>query len=88
MAARDIGLAVVAMGGGRVKAADGVDHAVGLTGLVSLGQSVAKGEPLAMIHARDEGTAQMAEQRLRAAIAVGHDPAEATLASIIERVSA
>ena len=51
---RGLGVAVVTLGGGRTRAADPIDHAVGLTGLTPLGGRVARGEPLAMIHARSE----------------------------------
>ncbi len=49
-----LGLAVVAMGGGRRVETDKIDPAVGLTDVVRLGQKIEKGQPLATIHARDE----------------------------------
>ncbi len=57
---RAIGLAVVALGGGRTRAADPVDHSVGLTGLARLGAKVGKGDPLAVVHARTEAAADAA----------------------------
>jgi thymidine phosphorylase len=59
---RGLGIAVVALGGGRTRAADPIDHAVGLNGLAGLGLKVAKGQPLAMVHARSEAAAEAAEK--------------------------
>lgn len=68
---RRIGLAVVALGGGRTRSADPVDHAVGLTGLVALGDSLAPGQPLALIHGRDEATMAAAAAMIADAITLG-----------------
>ena len=57
VATRDIGLAVVELGGGRRRAEDKVDHAVGITEMLSMGSEVRRGEPLALVHARREGDA-------------------------------
>ena len=46
MDARAVGLAVVALGGGRRHADDTIDHAVGLGALRGLGETVAAGDPL------------------------------------------
>jgi thymidine phosphorylase len=66
---RGLGLAVVALGGGRTRAADAIDHAVGITGLVGLGAKLAKGDPLAVIHARTEAAADGAAAAVTAAYA-------------------
>jgi thymidine phosphorylase len=55
---------VVSLGGGRRRAADPIDFAVGLTDLVGLGDKVEAGQPLAMVHAR---TQEAAEQAVRSA---------------------
>ena len=73
-ATRDIGLAVVELGGGRRRAADPIDHRVGFSGLVSLGQRVERGEPLARVHAADEASAAAALARLRECIRIGDAP--------------
>jgi thymidine phosphorylase len=49
---RDIGLAVVELGGGRKRAADPIDHRVGISELLPLGTQVSKGEPIAIVHAK------------------------------------
>ena len=62
---RAIGLAVVALGGGRRRPTDSIDFAVGLTDLVGLGEQVAIGQPLAMVHARTEAAAQQAVKEIQ-----------------------
>ncbi len=64
---RALGLAVVALGGGRTRAADPIDPAVGLTGLPPLGAAVVKGQPLAMVHARTTEQVAAATGAVRAA---------------------
>ena len=69
---REVGVAVLELGGGRRREDDGVDHAVGLTDVAGLGEEVGPGgRPLAVVHARDEAAAERAAARLRAAFAVG-----------------
>lgn len=52
--ADDIGRSVVLLGGGRKKTDDAVDHAVGISHLAKVGDKVAKGDVLAVIHANDK----------------------------------
>jgi thymidine phosphorylase len=66
---RDIGLAVVDMGGGRTRPQDSVDHAVGLTEILPVGAEVRAGDPLAVIHARSEDQFHRAAQWIRNAYA-------------------
>jgi thymidine phosphorylase len=69
---RAVGLAVVALGGGRTRETDPVDHAVGLTEVAAPGEEVAPGgRPLALVHAADEAAAERAVSSLRAAYALG-----------------
>ncbi|MGH1370088.1 MAG: thymidine phosphorylase [Maritimibacter sp.] len=68
---RDIGLAVVELGGGRQRAADRVDPAVGLTSLLGIGEAVDIGAPLGIIHAANEESAQAAIQAVQAAYGIG-----------------
>jgi len=70
-ATRDIGLAVVELGGGRRRASDRIDHRVGFSDVVSLGQRVARGQPLARVHAADEAAAAEAVARLQECIRIG-----------------
>jgi thymidine phosphorylase len=70
-ATRDIGLAVVELGGGRRKASDRIDHRVGFSDVVSLGQRIERGQPLARVHAADEAAASAALARLQECIRIG-----------------
>ena len=75
---RAVGLAVVALGGGRTREDDPVDHAVGLTEVAAPGEEVAPGgRPLAMVHATDDDAARCAAEALREAYELGDAPADA-----------
>ena len=54
MDAEGIGRASVLLGGGRQQAGDTIDFAVGLSAIKKIGERVEQGEPLMMIHARNE----------------------------------
>jgi len=69
-----LGLAVVALGGGRQVEGDVIDPSVGLSGLVRLGQQVDRGQPIVVIHAGREDAARRAETAVRGAITIGPDP--------------
>ena len=57
---RALGMAVVALGGGRRRAEDRIDPAVGLSALAQIGASVKAGDAIALIDARDESQAARA----------------------------
>ena len=63
-----LGLAVVALGGGRRKASDAVDPRVGLSGVAPLGQVVQRGEAALHIHAATPSAAQDALVAVQAAL--------------------
>ncbi|MEW9920871.1 thymidine phosphorylase [Marimonas sp. MJW-29] len=80
-----LGLAVVGLGGGRVVESDRVDPAVGLSDVARLGARVAKGQPLAVIHASRSDEAEAAQRAVRDAITLsGSSPRVPDL--ILERV--
>ncbi len=81
---RALGLAVVALGGGRTRAEDSIDHAVGLTALAGIGDEVGPHRPLALVHARDETTADAAVRAVQAAYRLGEPPENRRL--IYERI--
>jgi thymidine phosphorylase len=75
---RAVGLAVVALGGGRTRESDPVDHSVGLTEVAAPGERVGPGErPLALVHAADAEAAARASAALREAFTLGDTPAGA-----------
>jgi thymidine phosphorylase len=71
VATRDIGLAVVTLGGGRRLPGDGIDPAVGLTRLLPVGSQVHEGEALALVHARTQADAEQAAATVLAAYSIG-----------------
>ncbi|MEE9314552.1 MAG: thymidine phosphorylase [Rhizobiaceae bacterium] len=85
---RAVGVAVVALGGGRVRAADSVDPVVGFTELAMVGDFMDKEQPLGFIHARDEAQADAATRSLRAAYQLGEARAVVDKPTMIERISA
>ena len=81
-----VALAALCLGAGRAKAEDKIDHAVGVSALVKIGERVESGAPLCVIHAKDETTLAEAKAMLAKAIVVG-DAAPATPTLIDEIIS-
>jgi len=83
---RAIGVAVLELGGGRRRAADSIDFAVGVTDLARCGAFLTHGDGLALIHARDEDSAARAEALLKSAYSLAPDaPAPAPL--LVEKLT-
>jgi thymidine phosphorylase len=73
MDTRAIGLAVIALGGGRARAGDVIDTRVGFSELRGIGERVVRGEPLAIVHATSDDGADAAARCLGSAIRIGDD---------------
>jgi len=71
MATRDLGVAIVELGGGRRQAGDAIDMRVGFSAVQPLGTRVAAGELLALVHAADEAAADRAVASYLAACTLG-----------------
>ena len=69
---RELGLVVVELGGGRRRAEDRIDHAVGLSELPQLGQQVSEGDCLALVHARSVEEAGLAVAKVQAAVTLSN----------------
>jgi thymidine phosphorylase len=82
---RAVGLGVVALGGGRTRPQDAIDHAVGFTELAALGEHMTANRPLGFVHARSEDAAEEAGAALRSAYWIG--AGEEALAPVIERIA-
>jgi thymidine phosphorylase len=85
MDTREIGLAVVALGGGRRIASDTIDARVGLSQLQPLGARVAAGQPLMLVHAASRDAAHTAMAHIARAIRIA-PRARAPGAAVIEKV--
>jgi thymidine phosphorylase len=68
---RDLGLAVVSLGGGRRRPEDKIDYAVGFTGYAELGAKIEAGQTLALVHARTESQVAQAIAEVQAAYVIG-----------------
>lgn len=76
MNTRNVGMAVVKLGGGRSHPADILDYSVGITGICRLGDQLDKSAPLAMLHASDESSWQAAADMLQSAVSLGDQKPE------------
>jgi thymidine phosphorylase len=85
MNARDVGIAVVALGGGRSHADDAIDASVGLSDVIDVGTQIRAGSPLCIVHAASDGDADAAIDMVRRAIRIG-DAAPGERPVVLERV--
>ncbi len=86
---RAVGLAIITLGGGRLRESDRVDHAVGFTRIAGIGDEVGPGaRPLALVHARTRDQAEAAAAQIRTAFSVGDapGPARPVAESVLQRV--
>ncbi|SNY91809.1 thymidine phosphorylase [Cohaesibacter sp. ES.047] len=83
---RQVGIAVVELGGGRVRAKDAIDHSVGLDQLAGLGAKVDAGTPIARVYAHNDDQVKLATNRLRKAYSIGASGAQSnSIYQIIDR---
>jgi pyrimidine-nucleoside phosphorylase len=69
-----VGIAALHLGAGRRTKEDSIDHAVGVVCRVKRGASVAEGDVLAEVHARDEASGAAAANAVSAAYELGDEP--------------
>jgi pyrimidine-nucleoside phosphorylase len=74
--ARSVGEAAVALGAGRARKSDPIDHAVGFIIHRKVGDQVEKGEPLFTIHANDEEKLAEARDAVLSAHTFSEEPVE------------
>ncbi|SON54203.1 Thymidine phosphorylase [Hartmannibacter diazotrophicus] len=85
IATREIGVAVVAMKGGRTNPDDAIDPSVGFSELAGLGASVGPDRPLGLVHAATEADAERAVLALRQAYMTKED-ASVERSAILEKI--
>lgn len=68
---RELGLAVIELGGGRRVASDAIDHAVGLDRLLGKGDRTDGQTPLCIVHAANEEDGKRAAAIVKAAYVIG-----------------
>lgn len=71
-----VGLAAAALGAGRERKSDPVDHGVGLLIRKKLGEPVKQGEPLVTVYANDQPKLEESMARLKAAVSIAAEPPE------------
>jgi thymidine phosphorylase len=86
MDTRQIGLAVVAMGGGSRKPTDSIDYAVGFSDFIALGERADRNRPLAMVHVRTEAQYEEAKERLLSAIRIEAEDGTAPKPMVFEKI--
>lgn len=69
-----IGKACVVLGAGRRRIEDGVDHAVGVSGIKKIGEPVASGEPLLVLHGNSRDALQEALSLVHKAFDINLEP--------------
>jgi thymidine phosphorylase len=84
---RALGLAIIALGGGRTNPADAIDHAVGLSEVLGPGARVGPDRPFAIVHARTETECEAAARALEAAVTVVEQPPMRRDEVVIETVA-
>lgn len=67
---RNMGVAVMDLGGGRHRASDAIDYGVGLSNIKGIGAKLGPRNPIATIYARTEDQADAAEARILSAISI------------------
>jgi thymidine phosphorylase len=83
---RQIGLAVIALGGGRRRATDVVDPAVGIGDMRGPGDAVGPDRPIGVVHARSTAAAIEAAAAIRAAVVVREGPASPPGPPVLQRI--
>lgn len=76
MDVRAVGLAVLAMGGGRRRADQAIDPGVGLSAMRGRGTELGPDAPLCIVHARSEAQAEECAQELLRVIELQEEPPE------------
>ncbi len=84
---RALGLAVVALGGGRSRPGQGVDPRVGLAHVAAPGEAVDAGAALAWVHAASAGAADEAVMAVQAAMPVVDSPPAGRSPMLLGRVA-
>lgn len=82
---RNLGLAVIELGGGRRVATDTINHAVGLDQLLGKGSRVDFETPLCIVHAQSEDDFEKAASIVKAAYSIAESGASGP--NIIERIA-
>lgn len=82
---RELGLAVIELGGGRRIASDLIDHRVGLSALLGKSAQADASTPLCLVHAADEDSFNLAAEIVKSAYVLGERGGEP--ATVLARIT-
>ncbi len=82
---REIGMELIALGGGRLRPDTVIDHRVGFSDLQPLGKEIGRGEVFAVVHAASEDQALRARERMLAIYDFGEAPVKPPV--VLSRIS-
>jgi thymidine phosphorylase len=83
---RDLGIAVIELGGGRRTASDIIDHRVGLSNLLGIRYHATREIPLCLIHAANENDFEKAAAIVKQAYTIGDNAKSWPI--VLERITA
>ena len=86
IATREVGVAVIDLGGGRRRSSDAIDHSVGFDALLPHGARVEPGEAIGRVHAADADAAERAAAALRAAYRLSPTPPDLRDDAVLARI--
>jgi thymidine phosphorylase len=81
----EIGHAIAAIGGGRVRIEDVIDPSVGFVSEVKIGDRIEQNEPIGVVFCADQERAREAAKRIQASYSVADEP-PAKLQSLVKEV--
>ena len=81
---RAVGMSMIHLKAGRTKSSDPIDYGVGLSEIVSIGQWINKGDPLAIAHCRDQNQLNFMQNCLPSLIQLSEN--ETKVPSLIKEV--
>ncbi|MEX2465907.1 MAG: thymidine phosphorylase [Gemmatimonadota bacterium] len=84
---RELGEAVIALGGGRTRVGEKIDLGVGFEVSTRPGDQVRAADVIGRVHARDEQGLEIGRRALRESVVIGDGPAPEHLPLVLERLS-
>ena len=82
---RQLGLAIIGLGGGRTRPDDPIDPSVGLSAVLGIGDVIEKNRPFAIIHAANDADVDRALTTIRDAVVLREKPPSVRPSPILER---
>ncbi len=73
MNVREIGMSMVTLKAGRTSASDSIDHGIGLTDMVQIGQWIEEGQELAYAHVHNDNDANFLQHELTKSITISDE---------------